>query len=223
MLHIGFFRGRPYTRFVFCLCTTSTKSTQNMEFVFFGFQEASIKAISFARKGSSFSVKPMKTWQLAKKPRPIFLKGGWTISSSSRRDLLCFKSHIETEYADHSANENKLTKLKQLVNKYHAKDIFNANECALFYRMVSDRELRGRSWLLSYCKKPQKIFRYPDKYSTVGEKHSVSQGALLFATCHNQNIELKTPLDRPMRQRIRRSCISPMSAKLMLLLTTQRS
>lgn len=66
---------------------------------------------------------------------------GWLGNFKKRWNLRLLRSYGERGDADVEALAAELPKLKEVVEKYDPKDIFNADECGLFYSMPPERSI----------------------------------------------------------------------------------
>lgn len=63
---------------------------------------------------------------------------GWLVNFKRRWNLRSFRTHGEMGDADVQATNQALLDLKQELQKFAPRDIFNADECGLFYKLAPD-------------------------------------------------------------------------------------
>ncbi len=63
----------------------------------------------------------------------VHFSNGWLYSFQHRHNFCSLKSHGEVGNADHAAAREALPSLRQLTATFALADIFNADECGLFY------------------------------------------------------------------------------------------
>lgn len=66
---------------------------------------------------------------------------GWLDNFKKRWGLRVFRSHGESGDADNDALEERMPKLREILASYACEDIFNADECGLFYSMAPDKTI----------------------------------------------------------------------------------
>ena len=63
------------------------------------------------------------------------------MKTSNRSGTCASLNHGESGDADTVASEGVLPRLRELISNYSLKDVFNADECRLFYSMAPDRKI----------------------------------------------------------------------------------
>lgn len=97
--------------------------------------------------GEMVRQKAFKIQQLANEKIPaehrisLQFSEGWLDKFKHRWNLRVFKSHGESGDADADAVAREMPRLRGIVAEYAKKDVFNADECGLFYRMAPDKTI----------------------------------------------------------------------------------
>jgi hypothetical protein len=71
----------------------------------------------------------------------LSFSNGWLRSFKERNKIKSYREFGESGSVDQSALENSIPEFISELENYHLDDIYNFDECALFYRMEPDRSL----------------------------------------------------------------------------------
>ena len=125
----------------------------------------------FLLEKSKYIAEKLKTRNVPGYLEPVFLDLNWIERWKKRHNITSRQISGESQSADHEGADNWLSKqLKLIKEEFQNKDIFNADETGLFWKMTPDRTLSFRGDLCKGGKRSKERVTVLVAASALGEK-----------------------------------------------------